>query len=134
LDEEQLTTDRQRQRRERILDAAVDSASAGGYDRVHISERASVAIATLYHHFPSKVHLLTNALGRELIRFDDRLNRDLPGRTDPLMRLRLCDLRVCPVAAADLCTRCGPLGCAGGEVLLRGRGVVRLAIERYDEI
>ena len=92
LDEDQLTTDRQRQRRERILDAAVDAASAGGYDRVDmrdISERASVAIATLYHHFPSKVHLLTKALERELIRFDDRLNRDLSERTNPLMRLRL---------------------------------------------
>ncbi|HWC33475.1 MAG TPA: TetR family transcriptional regulator [Mycobacteriales bacterium] len=54
-------------RRERILDAAVELASEGGYDAVQmreVAERAEVALGTLYRYFPSKVHLLVSALGR----------------------------------------------------------------------
>jgi len=94
LSEDQLTTDRQRLRRTRILDAAVDAASVGGYDLVHmrdVAERAGVSLATLYHYFPSKVHLLVTALDRELIRFDDYLylHQDLSHITDPFARLRV---------------------------------------------
>jgi len=54
-------------RRERILDAAVDLASEGGYDSVQmreVADRADVALGTLYRYFPSKVHLLVSAMGR----------------------------------------------------------------------
>jgi AcrR family transcriptional regulator len=54
-------------RRERILDAAMELASEGGYDAVQmreVAERAEVALGTLYRYFPSKVHLLVAALGR----------------------------------------------------------------------
>jgi AcrR family transcriptional regulator len=54
-------------RRERILDAAMELASEGGYDAVQmreVAERADVALGTLYRYFPSKVHLLVSALGR----------------------------------------------------------------------
>jgi AcrR family transcriptional regulator len=91
LDDE-LTTDRQRQRRERMLDAAVEVACAGGYDLVHmraVAGRAEVSLATLYHHFPSKVHLLVRALERELLRFDDHLGQDLYAVSDPFARLRV---------------------------------------------
>jgi AcrR family transcriptional regulator len=54
-------------RRERILDAAVELATEGGYDAVQmreVAERADVALGTLYRYFPSKVHLLVSAMGR----------------------------------------------------------------------
>jgi AcrR family transcriptional regulator len=92
LSEDQLTTDLQRTRRARILDAAVDAARTGGYDLVHVRDiavRARVSIATLYHYFPSKVHVLVWALKRELIRFDDYLSQDLSEITDPFARLRI---------------------------------------------
>jgi AcrR family transcriptional regulator len=57
----------QRARRERILDAAVELATDGGYDAVQmraVADRADVALGTLYRYFPSKVHLLVAALGR----------------------------------------------------------------------
>lgn len=54
-------------RRERILDAAVELATEGGYDAVQmreVADRADVALGTLYRYFPSKVHLLVAALNR----------------------------------------------------------------------
>jgi TetR/AcrR family transcriptional regulator, cholesterol catabolism regulator len=59
----------QQVRRERILDVAVELASAGGYDAVQmreVAERAGVALGTLYRYFPSKVHLLVAAMAREI--------------------------------------------------------------------
>jgi AcrR family transcriptional regulator len=61
-------------RRERILDAAVELASEGGYDAVQmreVAERAEVALGTLYRYFPSKVHLLVAALGRTFTELRD---------------------------------------------------------------
>jgi TetR/AcrR family transcriptional regulator, cholesterol catabolism regulator len=90
LPEDQLTTDRQRDRRARILDAAVEAAGAGGYDRVHVHDvavLAQVSVATLYHYFPSKVHLLVWALLRELTRFGHYLSEELCEITDPYARL-----------------------------------------------
>jgi AcrR family transcriptional regulator len=91
LPEDQLTTDRQRERRARILDAAVEVARTGGFTRVRMREvavNAGVALGTLYHYFPSKVHLLVMALERELIRFDDLLTENLSDVADPFARLR----------------------------------------------
>src|SRR3954467_11125914 len=54
-------------RRERILDAAMELATEGGYEAVQmreVAERADVALGTLYRYFPSKVHLLVAAMGR----------------------------------------------------------------------
>lgn len=70
----------QHERRSRILDAAVELASEGGYDAVQmreIAERASVALGTLYRYFPSKNHLLVSALDREFDRVED-ISRSLP--------------------------------------------------------
>jgi AcrR family transcriptional regulator len=61
-------------RRERILDAAVELASSGGYDAVQmreVAERAEVALGTLYRYFPSKTHLLISSLGRTFSQLQD---------------------------------------------------------------
>jgi TetR/AcrR family transcriptional regulator, cholesterol catabolism regulator len=53
------------ERRQRIVDAAVQLARAGGYDAVQMREvaaTADVALGTLYRYFPSKEHLLVSIL------------------------------------------------------------------------
>ncbi len=65
---EDLGSAAQRDRRKRILDATIDLASKGGFDAVQmraVAEQADVALGTLYRYFPSKIHLLVSALGRE---------------------------------------------------------------------
>jgi TetR/AcrR family transcriptional regulator, cholesterol catabolism regulator len=75
----------QRERRKRILDATLALASKGGYDAVQmraVSERADVALGTLYRYFPSKIHLLVAALTEEMDQIQDRLDRKpIPGDT-----------------------------------------------------
>ncbi len=72
----------QRERRKRILDATVALAATGGFEAVQmrvVAERADVALGTLYRYFPSKIHLLVSALGREL----ERATRATEGWTIP---------------------------------------------------
>lgn len=77
VDTDGLTASQQA-RRDRILKAAVQLASKGGYDGVQmrdVADRASVALGTLYRYFPSKVHLLVatmNEQSRALQRGIDR--------------------------------------------------------------
>jgi AcrR family transcriptional regulator len=69
-------TPSQQERRSRMLAAAQALAIEGGWDAVQmrdVSERADVALGTLYRYAPSKVHLLvgvmraaTETLGRSL--------------------------------------------------------------------
>src|SRR3954449_13030762 len=69
-------------RRERILDAAVELASEGGWDAVQmreVADRADVALGTLYRYFPSKVHLLVSALGRTFQTLHDSVRVDRTG-------------------------------------------------------
>ena len=68
----------QRDRRRRILDATLALASKGGYDAVQmrtVAEKAGVALGTLYRYFPSKIHLLVNALAIEFDRIQEGLDR-----------------------------------------------------------
>lgn len=68
LTTEELGSAAQRDRRRRILDATITLASKGGFDAVQmraVAEEADVALGTLYRYFPSKIHLLVSALGRE---------------------------------------------------------------------
>jgi len=75
----------QRERRKRILDATYELATSGGFDAVQmraVAERADVALGTLYRYFPSKIHLLVSALGRQFQDAAARLNeREIPGDT-----------------------------------------------------
>jgi AcrR family transcriptional regulator len=67
----------QRDRRKRILDATITLAAQGGFDAVQmrgVAEQADVALGTLYRYFPSKIHLLVSALGREFERAESRLD------------------------------------------------------------
>ncbi|TNM43328.1 TetR/AcrR family transcriptional regulator [Nocardioides albidus] len=82
---EDLGSAAQRERRKRILDATYDLATSGGFDAVQmraVAERADVALGTLYRYFPSKIHLLVSALGRQFEDASARLNeREIPGDT-----------------------------------------------------
>ena len=82
---EELGSDAQRDRRKRILDSTIALASQGGFDAVQmrsVAEQADVALGTLYRYFPSKIHLLVSALGREFERAEaDTRDRPIPGDT-----------------------------------------------------
>ncbi|TWG97219.1 TetR family transcriptional regulator [Nocardioides sp. J9] len=75
----------QRERRKRILDATYELAKSGGFDAVQmraVAEQADVALGTLYRYFPSKIHLLVSALGRQFDEAAVRLReREIPGDT-----------------------------------------------------
>jgi TetR/AcrR family transcriptional regulator, cholesterol catabolism regulator len=75
----------QRDRRKRILDATISLASRGGFDAVQmraVAEQADVALGTLYRYFPSKIHLLVSALGREFERAEAASRgKPIPGDT-----------------------------------------------------
>ena len=56
---------RQAARRQRMLDAALSLLEVRDYERIsvrEVAESASVALATLYHYFPSKEQLFAEAL------------------------------------------------------------------------
>ena len=84
---EELGSAAQRDRRKRILDATIVLASQGGFDAVQmraVAEHADVALGTLYRYFPSKIHLLVSALGREFERAEAATRaRPVPGDTAP---------------------------------------------------
>jgi TetR/AcrR family transcriptional regulator, cholesterol catabolism regulator len=90
LAESELGSEAQRERRKRILDATLAIASKGGYEAVQmraVAERADVAVGTLYRYFPSKVHLLVSALGREFERIEAKTDRSAIGVGTPYQRL-----------------------------------------------
>ena len=71
-------------RRERVIAAAVDLASGGGYDAVQmrdVAARADVALGTLYRYFPSKDHLLIAALAEQVSSLQRRLLQKPPRGT-----------------------------------------------------
>jgi AcrR family transcriptional regulator len=73
-----------RQRRTRILDATLAIAAKGGYEAVHmraVAQQAGIAVGTLYRYYPSKVHLLVSALGREFERIDTQTDGAAVGGT-----------------------------------------------------
>src|SRR6202046_4175698 len=83
--EVELGSAAQRDRQKRIRAATLSLASKGGYDAVQmraVSERADVALGTLYRYFPSKNHLLVAALTEEMDQIQDKLDRKpIPGDT-----------------------------------------------------
>jgi AcrR family transcriptional regulator len=60
-----LLTSKQRDRRARIVEVAMALAVEGGYDAVQmrdVSTLSGVALSTIYRYFPSKDHLLVDAM------------------------------------------------------------------------
>jgi AcrR family transcriptional regulator len=71
-------------RRRRVIETAIELASEGGYDEVHmrdVAEQAGVALATVYRYFESKDHLLAAALSEWTAQLQARLVRS-PARGD----------------------------------------------------
>jgi len=76
-------------RRERMIAAAVELATAGGYEAVQmrdVAARAEVALATLYRHYPSKDHLLLAALTEQAEGLRDRIAQRPPDGLDAAAR------------------------------------------------
>jgi AcrR family transcriptional regulator len=85
-----LPTEAQRARRRRILQAAAELATEGGFDAVQmreVAERADVALGTLYRYFPSKIHLLVSVLADEMEELHDRLKAASAGPESPAERV-----------------------------------------------
>lgn len=82
---ETALTTRQLERRERILETAIELASDGGYEAVQmrdVASRADVALGTLYRYFASKDQLLAAAWGHWAARLEPSITaRPLRGRT-----------------------------------------------------
>jgi AcrR family transcriptional regulator len=88
--DEGVTTEAQRARRRRILRAAADLATEGGFDAVQmreVAERADVALGTLYRYFPSKIHLLVSVLADEIDEMHNRLRGASAGPESPADRV-----------------------------------------------
>ena len=104
LAESELGSEAQRERRKRILDATMAIASKGGYEAVQmraVADRADVAVGTLYRYFPSKVHLLVSALGREFERIDAKTDRSAVAGGTPVPAAELHGQQAQPGDAAQ---------------------------------
>ena len=76
-------------RRERMVAAAVELATAGGYEAVQmrdVAARAEVALGTLYRHYPSKDHLLLAALTEQAEGLRERIAQRPPDGLDAATR------------------------------------------------
>src|SRR6266480_4064516 len=77
----QAAADSKRARNQRVIAAACDLASDGGYEAVQmrdVAARADVALGTLYRYFPSKDHLLIAALAEQVSTLQRRLSQKPP--------------------------------------------------------
>jgi TetR/AcrR family transcriptional regulator, cholesterol catabolism regulator len=77
-------------RRERVIAAAVELASDGGYEAVQmrdVAAQADVALGTLYRYFPSKDHLLIAALAEQVSALQRRLAQKPPRGTNAADRV-----------------------------------------------
>jgi len=74
-------TKSQAARRERVIRAALELGSEGGYDAVQmrdVAQRAGVALGTIYRYFSSKDHLLAAALVEWVNDLERRVNQRPP--------------------------------------------------------
>jgi AcrR family transcriptional regulator len=78
-------TEEQRDRRQRVIDAAFELGAEDGYDAVQmrdVAAMANVALATIYRYFPSKDALLIAAMTEWTVRLRERVAQSPPpGRT-----------------------------------------------------
>ena len=78
-------------RKDRILDVAVNLAEAGGFENVRqrdVADQAGIALGTLYKSFISKEHILSAALAREADELDRKLKLRPPTGDTPAERLQ----------------------------------------------
>jgi AcrR family transcriptional regulator len=71
----------QHQRRKRIVQAAAALASRGGIEAMQmrtVSERAGVALGTLYRYFPSKMDLVVAVVSEEILLLEGSIERRPP--------------------------------------------------------
>ncbi|WBB59672.1 TetR family transcriptional regulator [Streptomyces sp. WMMC500] len=83
-------SERQEERRRRILKATAELAAHGGFDAVQmreVAERAGVALGTLYRYFPSKIHLLVATLQDQLRQLHETLRTCPPTAAEPGARV-----------------------------------------------
>ena len=86
------TTAAQRDRRRRIVHAAMDLLAEHGYDEIQMRDvavGAGVALGTLYRYFPSKEQLFAHVLLEWSASFDEAMRRRRPERGTDAERLRL---------------------------------------------
>lgn len=79
----------QHQRRKRIVQAAAALASRGGIEAMQmrtVSERAGVALGTLYRYFPSKMDLVVAVVSEELDLLEASIERRPPRAGDAPQR------------------------------------------------
>jgi TetR/AcrR family transcriptional regulator, cholesterol catabolism regulator len=78
-------------RRNRILDVAIDLAEEGGFDNVRqrdVADQAGVALGTLYKSFASKEDLLSAALEREAQMLERKMEQKPADGATPSERLK----------------------------------------------
>lgn len=78
-------------RKDRILDVAIDLAAAGGYENVRqrdVADQAGIALGTLYKTYISKEHILSAAIEREADELERRLKARPPAGRNPTERLQ----------------------------------------------
>ena len=78
------------QRRQRIIEAAIELGTEGGYDAVHmrvVAEQAGVALATVYRYFESKDHLLAAGVSEWTAQLQNQLARRPAQGDTPVERL-----------------------------------------------
>ncbi|MGH2728746.1 MAG: TetR family transcriptional regulator [Actinomycetota bacterium] len=83
-------TERQAERRDRVVKAAIALANSGGYDAVQmrdVASKAGVALGTLYRYFSSKDHLLGSCLGQWTRDFQQRVALRPPAGPSPADRV-----------------------------------------------
>jgi TetR/AcrR family transcriptional regulator, cholesterol catabolism regulator len=77
-------------RRSRVLQAAIELAAEGGYDAVQmrdVSNRADVALGTIYRYFSSKDHLLASVWVDWMGDLRDRVSKRPPQADSPVDRV-----------------------------------------------
>ncbi|NGO71172.1 TetR family transcriptional regulator [Streptomyces boncukensis] len=83
-------TERQEERRRRILHASAKLARRGGFDAVQmreVAETSNVALGTLYRYFPSKIHLLVATMHDQLQHLHATLHKRPPAEEQASARV-----------------------------------------------
>ena len=103
MSEARPLTEKQAERRRRVLRVALELAADGGYDGVQmreVADRADVALGTVYHYFPSKDHLLAESMTEWLTGLESSVARR-PAQGDTTLERVLDILRRTTRGMAD---------------------------------